>query len=192
MMKKIECNDLKKIETNLNFYDFDKFSSEEEKSLYIEFFDKSNLVRYDGNKLFKEKDTFEEEINTLLTIVEKIFGIISEDSCIIRKYAWRWIIHKNISLELYSELDNSFISNRFKGGILIKKNDDLVKMFNKSAFKNNSFIQFIFVKSEIIISPTDHMDILIQARNIKNIEEKIKKITKEFGDSKLFIKIKNQ
>jgi hypothetical protein len=192
IMKKIAYNDLKMVETNLNFYDFDGFFSEERKILYIEFCDKINLVRYEENGLLKKAGLFEEEVNILLTIVEKLFGIINEDLCIIRKNNWRWILHKNISLELYSELDNNSIYNRFKGGILVKKNDYLIKMFNESAFKNNSFIQFIFVKSEIIISPTDHMDILIHARNIENIEDKINKIIMEFGDNKLFMKIKNQ
>lgn len=55
-------------------------------------------------------------------------------------------------------------------------------MFVESVLKYNSFIEIVFQNTQLIISPTDHMDIFIHSNNIVAFKNIVSSNVKEFCD----------
>jgi hypothetical protein len=196
-MKKISVKEMKTIEENLNFYDFINFSSNESKEILIEFHEDIDIAIYsdiyycDPDEILGIEQNIGDEKNIIIEFSEKLFEIFHEDICII-KNRWKWISNGKNAKWVNSTLRKKFINNWFKGGILVEKNSDLIKIIIEAVCKGiYNDIVIIFKQSEVIICLTDHMDLYISARNLKEVMPKIEKILSKIEKQMLVMEIKD-
>ena len=147
------------IKKNMKFYDFDELCSDDDSKIVVKFHDYIDSVTYSDLKFNNDSEMYESKKKILIEFIGKIFNKIFETNCIIKKYNEKWVINKEEASDLAITLNNSLVTNKLKGGLLVDKNDKIVELFIESVFKYNSFIQIIFQDSKLIITPTDHMDI---------------------------------
>jgi len=172
-MEKVSAKELKNIENYLRFYDFEELSSKQSRQLIIKFNNKVSPVTYSDLQFNGDKEEYENKEKILIEFLKKLFKQFGETHCVIRKYDEKWVVNKEILPKLTTALTRYSVSNTFNGGILLEKDEILVDSFISSVLRYNSFVQFIFKTDEIVVSPTDHLDIFIASKNIDGLERKI-------------------
>jgi len=186
-MNIINAKELENIEGQLDFYNFDELSSLKKKQLMVKFNDEVRPVIYSDLQFDGNRKEYEDKEKILLLFLTNLFKKIDEISCIIKKYNEKWVVNNEISPELTNVLTEQLISNRFRGGICTVKDDLIIDLFIRSVFKYNSFVQFIFKENQIIISPSDHLDIFIDSGDIDNLESKILEVFSVCGQDNLVL-----
>lgn len=184
-MNQISAKQMDKIKKDMLFYNFNELNSNDNSKMVVKFHDNIDSVIYSDLQFYEGKEMFEYKKNILIEFIKKSLNKIAEDSCIIVKYNEKWVVNKEKSKELSEVLSNYSVRNNFNGGILIDKKSKIVELFIESVLKYNSFIEIVFGNSQLIISPTDHMDIFFQARNIAEFKNIIIDIINEFGENVL-------
>jgi len=163
MFYTLSLNELKKIEKNLSFYDFKNLDAKNQ--LLIKLSDEIDITRYDDVQFGGSIENFIYLSNVLKLIIMDLIQYLFQEPVILSKYQNNWIIDRNKNIELYKFLKLEKIRNNYSGALCI--NDNIIlKEFIDANFKFNSFVQFIFPNSKIIITPTDHLDIFIASSNI--------------------------
>lgn len=96
----------------------------------------------------------------LSAFIACIIDSIPDDQCYIVRYDDCWTANDSVMPDLHIALEHNNISNINKA-IVGKKCSKLVSIFVKSCLRYNSFIQIVFPRSQVIISPSDHLDVFI-------------------------------
>lgn len=99
-------------------------------------------------------------LNKLSAFIACIIDSIPDDQCYIVRYDDCWTANDSVMPDLHIALEHNNISNINKA-IVGKKCSKLVSIFVKSCLRYNSFIQIVFPRSQVIISPSDHLDVFI-------------------------------
>lgn len=173
------------IKKMMKFYNFDELSTEDDSKIIVKFDDSVDSVTYSDLSFNNQFDLFEYKMRILIDFIKRILDKVSDKNCIIIKYNEKWVVNKTEVPELVKLLDNSLVTNKLKGGLLVDKNDKILELFLESVFKYNSFIQILLKDSKIIISPSDHMDIFFQSDNINELENLIIYFLKLYGKGTL-------
>lgn len=172
-MNKINRNQLEKIINEISFYNFEELSTNDNSKIVVKFQNNIDSTTYSDLQFYDGREIFDYKKNILIEFINKILASIDEKELIMRKYNEKWIINPEESKEVSDVLSSNAIKNNFNGGLLVHKNNKMVELFIESVLKYNSFIQLIFQKSKIIISPTDHMDIFFESDNINELKRVI-------------------
>ena len=187
----INRNTLEKLIREMSFYNFNDLNSNNNRKIVVKFQNKINSITYSDLQFNEGVEIFEYKKNIIIEFIKKVLRVINEENCILRKYNERWVVNQEESKELVSIIKSNGINNNFNGGLLVHKNDQLVKLFIESVLRYNSFIQIIFSKSQIIISPSDHMDIFFEGSDINELKRVIDENIKSFGNDVLILKTDN-
>lgn len=99
----------------------------------------------------------------------------------IRNYGTDWIVDKELSLELYEQFNEQGILNNSKQLLSIKKDDRLISLLLDSIFQYNSFVQFIFKESGVIVSPSDHLDLFISGSKLLEVKDVLNNCLNNFS-----------
>lgn len=172
-MEKVSAEELKSIEEFLGFYNFEELSPKHQRQLIVKFNSETSPVIYSDLQFGGNKEEYENNEIIILKFLEKLFKLFREDYCVVRRYNEKWVVQEDMLPELSTALTRCSISNTFDGGILLKKDEILVESFISSVLRYNSFVEFIFITDEIIVSPTDHMDVFIASKDVDDLEGKI-------------------
>lgn len=160
-MKTHSCTEVKHLKSEFPFYDFDNLAILGGTMYLIKAPDKYDGVRYGDMELGNCSASFYLELERiLLDFLDGLFNAIQEEECIIIKYESQWVVRESETPELSLFLHTNGINDSV-GGITADKHDTIVRAFTISSFRYNSFIQFLFPRSKIIITPTDHMDLFL-------------------------------
>lgn len=173
--RKKESVDLKRIKEKFNFYNFEELESFNGRGLVIEFSPSMDPYIYSDIKFYDNADLYETRERYIWECFERIVKSLGEDTCIVIKYNGKWIIDKNEVPELAKSLENMNVSNDFGGAIEVSKDSLLLKLFVESVLRYNSFLQFLFIEKKTILTPSDHMDIFVNALDVTMIENRITK-----------------
>ena len=190
-MNTINRNTLEKLIREMSFYNFNDLNSNNNRKIVVKFQNKINSITYSDLQFNEGVEIFEYKKNIIIEFIKKVSRVINEENCILRKYNERWVVNQEESKELVSIIKSNGINNNFNGGLLVHKNDQLVKLFIESVLKYNSFIQIIFSKSQIIISPSDHMDIFLESKDINALKRVVADNINSFGNNVLMFETKN-
>lgn len=186
-MKKISRKEFNSVEERLNFYDFDELSSRNQRQLVVKFKDEVSPVTYSDLQFDGNRAEYEEKEKSLKRFLKSLFITIGEPYCIIKKYNEKWVVNAEISPELATTLDKYSVSKKYNGAMAIEESSQLIELFIEAVLRYNSFVQFIFKEKEVVISPTDHMDIFIDSKEIDNLECEILGVIKECREDKLIL-----
>ena len=184
-MKKVNANELISIEESLSSYDFEALSPKQQKSLLVRFKSEVSPVTYSDLQFGGSEEDYKNKEKILLKFIKELYDVLGENYCIVRKYNEKWVVNKDLSPELVTIMTEYSVTNKFNGGILVEKEEALVDLFIQSVLKYNSFVQFIFQADEIIISPTDHLDVFVNSKNLELLEDKVSEITSLWGKDML-------
>jgi hypothetical protein len=188
-VNKVKNNQLENIKKEILFYNFDDLNSNDNSKIVVKFNEVIETVTYSDLQFNDERDIFEYQKNILIEFIKKILDKIDEESCIIIKYNEQWLINREETKELSDILFEYSIDNNFNGGIQADKNSKIVELFIESVFKYNSFIQIILKNSQVVISPSDHMDIFFQTNNILEFKNMIVDNIKLLGNNLLIFEV---
>lgn len=166
--------------SDLNFYDFQHLCSMNGFNVKIEFSTHYECLTYNDLDYGSNIELFEQKQELILTLINFIFDLARDKDCLIKKYNECWILNKKKSKVLNKLLRKNNVKNKGTAGILICKTNYEIKLFVRSILKYNSFVQFIFLKEEIVISVTDHMDIFISFAN-ENFMQKLLRQLQQFN-----------
>lgn len=159
-----------------NFYDFKELKSKDDSDIIINFKDHIESTTYSDLQFYPTKSSiFKYKYKKYINLMNYIFYEIEDEYCIINKYNEKWVVDKELT-SLYSVLKTNQIHNSYSGGLKVYKKDKINEIFFESVLKYNSFIEFIFVDSRVIITPTDHMDVFFNTNNDRKMEVNLKKI----------------
>lgn len=172
-LNKISSKEMNYIKKKMKFYNFDELSTEDDSKIIVKFCDSVDSVTYSDLSFINGFEMYEYKKRILIDFIRKVLDKVSEENCIIIRYNEKWVVNKSEAAELVNYLNNSLVTNKLKGGLLVDKNNKIVELFIESVFKYNSFIQILLKDSKIIISPSDHMDIFFQSNNMGELENLI-------------------
>ena len=181
-MKKINNTQIQELQEQLIFYDINNLCTKSNKELIVKFSKEVDEVTYSDLALSGNIDNYNLKRYLVTNIINSIAKVFSDEMCIIIKYNKNWVVNKKKSKKLYRFLNKNNIKDRFTKAIVIDKNAEIVDMLIESVLKYNSFIQFVFKKSQVSIIPTDHMDIFVKYEN-DSIIEKIKHEVIQYNNS---------
>lgn len=143
---------------DLKFYDFHRLTSHCCDDFIVRY-RKDDILRFGdaeaGRGSMNAYSCFE---GNLLLFLKRAFQKIPDGLCCIVKYEEKWVINPDLNSELAKALDSKRITDHCDG-IQCSKDHPVVSSFAKSCFRYNSFVQFVFPRTHLIITPTDHMDI---------------------------------
>lgn len=160
-MIKYNDKEVANICSKLNFYDFQQFCSIDGDNVKIEFSNHFEYLTYSDLNYGSNREIFERKQKLICELMNSIFRLVQDNNCFIIKYNERWIVNKRKSIRLYKILRKNNIKNKRSAAVSVEKYDYEIELFIRSVLKYNSFVQFIFLKDNMIISVTDHIDIFI-------------------------------
>lgn len=172
--KPIESCELEKIRSMLRFYDFHTMNS-------ISGYDA--VVRYKCPNPSRFGDvvigncsleTYEKLETVIMSFFIKGVQLLSEQICYIIKYDKSWVVDKRLCVSLATLLSNKQITDAYSG-ICVEKESKVIELFAKSCFRYNSFVQFAFPETQLIITPTDHLDIFFSSPAKQELRELLTK-----------------
>lgn len=186
-MEKVNIKQLRTIENKMTFYDFNDLSTRKESQLLVRFKKEVNATTYSDIQFNGNEKHFYSQKQELKTFILKLFNSFTDEDCVIRKYEVDWIIDKTLSSELFECFIMLGIQNSSNEAICVKKNDEIINLLLESVFRYNSFIQFLFEKAEVVVSPSDHLDVFIASNNPARMKSKITKCLKSLDEENLEI-----
>lgn len=146
--------------SKLTFYDFDALDVVDGVNLVVSF-KQSDIPRFcDVVEDYCTLSAYSKYENKLSAFIACIIDSIPDDQCYIVRYDDCWTANDSVMPDLHIALEHNNISNINKA-IVGKKCSKLVSIFVKSCLRYNSFIQIVFPRSQVIISPSDHLDVFI-------------------------------
>lgn len=146
--------------SKLTFYDFDALDVVDGVNLVVSF-KQSDIPRFcDVVEGYCTLSAYSKYENKLSAFIACIIDSIPDDQCYIVRYDDCWTANDSVMPDLHIALEHNNISNINKA-IVGKKCSKLVSIFVKSCLRYNSFIQIVFPRSQVIISPSDHLDVFI-------------------------------
>lgn len=155
---KLGNSDCLKFLASLDFYDFHTFECRSGHNLRV-FCCKNYLPRFGDVKAGRSSPAAYINIEKqLLLFFNRAVQAVPAEWIYILKYEKRWVINPDLDSELKSVLNRMKITSSCNG-IQCSKTHPIVTAFAKACFRYNSFVQFVFPKAHLIITPTDHMDI---------------------------------
>ncbi len=158
-----------------NYYDFENLESLGEE-IIIEV---KKPVRYSEVNDSAEYD-FKEQTTNIQKIILLLIQMELDNKVYIRKYEDYWVHKEFLKSEKWSEFK---INNDFSGVYEIEELSE-VKSLIEGNLKYESFVQFLIPNKQLIITPTDHMDIFCHSVNssilLRNLERIFK--TTNLGD----------
>ncbi len=182
-IEKINKSELEMTKLQFKYYDFKELESIGYSGLIIRFNkDRETTIYSDLHHYPEQEHIFNQKYGDYLRLIKHIFLTVEDKKCIVYRYNEKWVVNRELS-SLYSILKNSQIRNNYAGGLKIDKNGRISEMFLESIIKYNSFLEFLFVDSKMIVTPTDHMDVFLHTNNDETIENKLRKMIEScFGD----------
>lgn len=188
MVGKINLMNLKDRFLKMDFYDFDLSEIKNNKNPIILTFDGSYCeLRSIDYKYGHDRDEIEIKELLLIRLFKSIICDFEEKEILIFNYGNKWINDTKKAKQLNRLLKEKRINNNIRA-IEVEKEAFIVELLIKSCLKFNSFVDFVFEKSELIITLTDHMDMIIVYNNydiIEKVTEEVEKINKE-KENKIF------
>lgn len=180
MINKLTERERDNLLCKMSFYDFNSFMCLNGEELIINLKNSLGNTRYCDVMYYKYNFAIRKEYakreKVLLMALLSIFKYYDERVSIIN-YEDEWIKNKKISFSLNKIL----LENSIGKTDALQTNDlGLIEKICRSILKGNTSAFLVLEKSEIIIFPTDHMDVFIASRYKidKAIREAIKKSTK--------------
>ncbi|MGX7243631.1 hypothetical protein ACWOC1_02140 [Enterococcus quebecensis] len=159
-MKKITEEKFSYLKKKFAFYDFAELSCNSGKEYIVEFINHRDITTFSDLQYGGSESQFNQSEKILVTFLLDFLKKLNEKSVFILNYENEWVVNRGLSNNLYKVLKKEQICHS-DIGIETDIENKLVKYFIDSVFKYNSFVSFIFEENEIIITPTDHMDIFI-------------------------------
>ncbi len=160
-MRTHDCAETRRLKNSIPFYDFEHLAIRGGATYVIKAPGEYAHIRYGDIALGNcTAADYREPEELLLSFFAVLLDTIDERECTIVRYEPQWVVRASHSPELSSALERNGINNDTYG-ITVDRHDPMVKEFATSAFRYNSFIQFLFPGRGIIITPTDHMDLFI-------------------------------
>lgn len=160
-MRTHSCAEAKYLKGRFPFYDFDDLAIIGGTTYVIKAPDEYDYIRYGdielGNCSVADYHKLE---GILLDFFSILLDVIEERECTIIRYEPKWVIRASESPELSLMLNQNGINDDVYG-ITVDKDDAMVKEFVTSSFRYNSFVQVLFPRRKVIITPTDHMDLFL-------------------------------
>ncbi|MGL5042980.1 MAG: hypothetical protein ACRC6X_07805 [Culicoidibacterales bacterium] len=170
-MRELNAFEIQKMKNELQFYDFYNLDIVKGAKYTITLSLESPATTFSDLEFKGERKEFAEQFRILMCFIQDLLILIDEESCVIMKYNENWFENKMQSTDGRWLFDNLLESE--VEGITVSKEEKIVKLLIQSVLYYNSFILIVFVKSRIIIAPTDHMDIFIFIENSIKYESKI-------------------
>lgn len=161
-----------KINDKFSFYDFNKLEPKYGNSRIIRIKHDQKFARF-GDALndpekYKSYALLE---NELVGIVLMLAMTLDEPQCIFRRYGSKWLQNNEAFPHVEKWLIARGISNRRKS-FWIETKDTCFRHWMVCAIRGYSPIQLLLPQNRVILSPTDHMDIFIDAKETQ-VKEKI-------------------
>jgi hypothetical protein len=177
-VKTLFQNDLNALKEKLNFYDFEEHNSKNGQ-IIIKFREDYDVVRYGDIQFGESLEDFMKQANILKNIFSGIINHFDE-SIVIVKYQENWIIDDEENKDLSEIIQILGVNNDFAGTISVSDSRILIEFFDAN-LKYNSFTHFILPNIEIILTPTDHLDIFIVSRDTNTTRNLAEDIIKKLG-----------
>lgn len=185
-IESIENFECKKILSNLRFYDFQAMNSIIGIDLVVRY-KCPDLLRFGditiGNCSLESYEKVEEQ---LMTFFVKLVRAIPDEICYVTKYDEKWVVDNKLCAPLANLLASKRITNAYNA-IRAGKNSNIIELFARSCFRYNSFVQFVFPETQLIISPTDHLDIFCSSPSGKKLRELLTEVLSTCGYKSLEI-----
>lgn len=182
-MIKLSIKELNEIKKDFTFYDFINHNSTNGQIL-IKFNDNVDVTRFDDIQLGGLSENFIKQANILKGIVLDLIDYLSTGTIVITKYQYKWIMNKSKSPALAEIFHTKGLRANFSGAISVNEKK-ILEDFTYSNFKYNSFTHFLIPNANVMITPTDHLDLFIAASNIENTLNIVRKIIDENGNDKV-------
>lgn len=158
------------LKKQLSFYDFDNCSVRFGSELCLALNNNFGGIRYCDVQLYHyKKDIINKYYKCekiLLNILSGLFNYLNNAMYIIN-YSDKWIKNKRISPQMNKLLIKNSINDKNKIFYINSSLDAL--SVSKSIFRYNTFAAFASIQKEIIITPTDHLDVFISSK--ENLQE---------------------
>lgn len=184
-MKKVSLKQLKIIEDKLNFYSFENLSTKNGLQLLIQFTEGTDVIIYSDLQFDGNEQLFLSQRKELQEFILQLFDVFIDDYCLIRKYETDWIVDEALSKELEDFFLKRGIQNNSDESFYVKKDNKIIPLLLDAAFRYNSFVQFIFEKEEVVVSPSDHLVVFIGSSDLNKIQSKIAKCFDNVGGGSL-------
>lgn len=172
-MKKLDSHKLLEIMRSMKFYNFDEMCTSNAEEIVVKFADKEDVVTYSDLNFDGSLNIFEQQKRIIIQFVKLFLLSSNEETCVLKKYSSRWVKDPKLTKGLYDSLHHASIRSNYSGGIVVGTNSKELEWFIESVLKYNSFIQIILIEAQIIITPTDHMDVFFESIDLASIEKAI-------------------
>lgn len=188
MIEKIILKERTKFLNEVSFYDLFSCSINYGKQYFIQFSENiSDVVFSDLKYTTFEKNDFrnfyekEEKLVKLLCSIIEYFG----KEVFVVNYVNKWIKDKRISPTLNKLLKQYEVKDT---DIILKLSEKKEwEQIAKSIIRYNTFAEFVTISKDIIITPTDHLDIFVSTKNDIDCElEQLLRIHDEFKEYFIF------
>lgn len=184
-MKKISLEQLRTIEDKLNFYNFESLSTKNGSQLLIQFTEGTDVITYSDLQFGGSEQLSLSQKKELQEFILRLFDVFIDDYCLIRKYETDWIVDEALSKELADFFLKRGVQNNSDESFYVKKDDKIIPLLLDAAFRYNSFVQFIFEKEEVVVSPSDHLVVFIVSSDLNKMQSKIAKCFDNVGGGSL-------
>lgn len=178
-------NQLKKLSEHFKFYDFKNLSPNNEYQFIVEFTYSIDVTTYSDIKYSSNDLDFIYQMKIMKKFINRLFHVLPDSYCMVRKYEKDWVVDRNLAEELSEYLSDHSVKNNFDQLLFLKKDDKAIDLLIDSVFKYNSFIQFIFEDSAIVVSPSDHLDVFISGENLSDLNKTICKCLSIFSEENI-------
>ncbi|MDE6059240.1 MAG: hypothetical protein K2G44_04280 [Clostridia bacterium] len=184
MISKVSEVEKNSIIERLSFFDFDNLECPTGEKIVVSIQEGIVNVRYiDLNYTTFEKSSFiqyKKNEQTLQKFIKMLMGFLQSNSRFVFKYDEKWVKNGRLSKKLYRLFVQKGISDN--DNVLCIKDKKIVSDITNANFRNNTLSYFVFLEDEIIIVPTDHMDIFIfgKTEKMRDIREYLKKNLYQF------------
>ena len=146
------------IKQKFKFYNFDNLASfNEENDFTIKFADE-NATRYCDTYYGGSLSQYEKIEKRILKYAGVLYDQFICDNSVAVRYHGAWVVNPEVSPELHVQLSKS---NMLQDCEISLNNKEMFLLLAKSALRYNTFCQFLFVKSRLILTITDHLDMFV-------------------------------
>ena len=131
----------------------------------------------------QEKAEFYELAAKMSGVVKELLYLLNENVYIGKTYCEHYKLYaewKDLrKFELFREIYKR-IKNRYTYQLTLPEDEGLLDMIVEANFKYYSYITLFLPKSNIIIQPTCHSEVIIYAFDVKKIAEKLEKMSQQY------------
>lgn len=167
--KPVENCELEKLHSILSFYDFQAMNSVAGNDVVVQC--RRPKLRFGDVAIGNcSLETYEKVESVLMSFFIKAVQNVSERMCYIMKYDESWMVDDKLCASLATLLGSKRITNT-DSCIFVEKVSNMIDLFAKSCFRYNSFVQFIFPETPLILTPTDHLDIFFSSPSKEKLYE---------------------